>query len=99
MEAIKNSDQQEVILKMKIENKKGKHYICLDRPEYTLYPDEREILIQSGLKAKIESIELNNDDITIISLFISDKMVKREKRKRTLDYAWPFLIISLQEIL
>ena len=62
MQGINNSDQQEVILKMLIENKKGKHYICLDRPEYTLYLDEYEVLIQAGLRAKVLSIEESDSD-------------------------------------
>lgn len=44
-------DKEEVVLKIYLENKKIKPFICLDRPDYTIYPDENEILLQSGLKA------------------------------------------------
>lgn len=30
----------QVVLHIKFENKKGKYYICLDRPDYTMYLDE-----------------------------------------------------------
>ena len=45
-----------VILKIKLENKESNYFICLDRPEYTIYPDEDEILLQSGLKAKVDKV-------------------------------------------
>ena len=40
-----NDDQYEVILRIRIENKKGKHYIALDRKDYTMYPNEKEVLL------------------------------------------------------
>ena len=33
------------------ENKQSKYHICLDRPDYTMYEDEKEVLLQAGLKA------------------------------------------------
>lgn len=38
-------DMDEVLLKITVENKRGKYFICLDNREYTLYPDEKEILL------------------------------------------------------
>ena len=38
-------------------SKKYKKYVCLDRPDYSLYLDEKEILLQAGLRAKIERFE------------------------------------------
>ena len=35
----------EVLLKITIENKRGKYFFCLDNSDYTLYPDEKEILL------------------------------------------------------
>ena len=43
----------QVIMKITFENRQGKFYICLDRPDYTLYIDEREVLLQAGLRAKV----------------------------------------------
>ena len=50
-------DTFEVILRFRVENKTSKEFICLDKEEYTLYPEEKEVLFQAGLVAKIESIE------------------------------------------
>ena len=40
-----------------MENESGKFYISLDRDDYTCYPDEREILLQAGISARVESVE------------------------------------------
>ena len=40
-----SSDKERVLMKITIENETGKHYICLDRPDYTCYPEEREVLL------------------------------------------------------
>lgn len=61
-----------------MENQKGKYYFCLDKQDYTLYDDEKEVLLQAGLVGKITNIKLisdDNGDVTIFKLFISDKMV------------------------
>lgn len=39
-----------VLLKIEMENKHGRYFFHLDSYDYTCYPDEKEILIQSGLK-------------------------------------------------
>ena len=46
----------QVILSITFENKEGKYYICLDRAEFTVYLDEKEVLIQAGLSAKVDSV-------------------------------------------
>ena len=44
--AMKETDElDEVLLKITIENKRGKYFICLDNSQYTLYPDEKEVLL------------------------------------------------------
>lgn len=43
-------------MKITLENESGKHYICLDRPDYTSYPEEREVLLQAGISAKVEFV-------------------------------------------
>ena len=47
----------EVLLKITIENQKGKYFISLDNSEYTLYLEEKEILLQAGLVAKVISVQ------------------------------------------
>ena len=71
-------DKKKVILKITIENKNEKCYICMDRKEYTVYLDEREVLLQAGLKAEVKSIEVMEGDLTVFNLYISDASVKRE---------------------
>ena len=40
-----NDDMDKVILRIRMENKKGKHYIALDRKDFTMYPEEKEVLL------------------------------------------------------
>ena len=47
----KTDEKLEVVLKIRMENKHGKYYFCLDKDEYTLYLDEQEVLLQAGLVA------------------------------------------------
>ena len=63
-----------MVLKIKLENKESKYFISLDKPEYTVYPDEEEILLQSGLKAEVEKVEVlqDNDTLTMVHLNITD---------------------------
>ena len=35
----------QVLLRIKLENKQAKYYIVLDREDYTLYCDEKEVLL------------------------------------------------------
>ena len=46
-----------VLLVITLKNETGKYYFSLDTKEYTQFPDEREILLQTGLIYNIESIE------------------------------------------
>ena len=36
-----------------MKNESGKHFFSLDNPQLTLYPEEKEILLQAGLIAKV----------------------------------------------
>ena len=47
-----DTEKMQVLLKIEFENLKGRYYISLDREDYTIYPDEDEILLQSGIIAK-----------------------------------------------
>ena len=61
------------MLEFTIENKHSKYYFCLDKEEYTLYPYEKEVLLQAGLIAKVESVEVSEEGkLTTFKLFISD---------------------------
>ena len=56
-------------------NETGKHFISLDRKDYTCYSDEVEILIQAGLRFKVKSYEvqkITGGEITVFSLEISE---------------------------
>jgi hypothetical protein len=40
------TDEKDMVLfKIRMQNETGKHYIALDRNDYTLYPEEQEILL------------------------------------------------------
>ena len=88
-------DKKKVILKITIENKNEKCYICMDREDYTAYLDEKEVLLSAGLKAVVKSVEVMEGDFTVFNLYISDASVKREQRKRTIDYAIPVIIYGV----
>lgn len=47
-----------VLLKITLSNEKGKFYIRLDKDEYTLYPKEREVVLESGPTAKVTNREV-----------------------------------------
>jgi hypothetical protein len=44
-----------------MQNESQKHYISLDREDYTCYPDEKEILLQAGITGQIDTIESTNE--------------------------------------
>ena len=46
-----------VLLEITMENESQRHYVSLDREEFTCYPDEKEVLLQAGLTAEVQSIE------------------------------------------
>jgi hypothetical protein len=71
-------DLDPVLLRIRMQNKKGKYYVCLDKEGYTVYPEEKEVLLQAGLVAKIESFEVVNEgELTIFNLYISDELVEK----------------------
>lgn len=47
----------QVLLKIDMENKNNKYFVFLDRPDYTLYPSEEEVLLQAGLIGKLIAVE------------------------------------------
>lgn len=95
--AKKSKDLREVVLKIFMENKQNKYFICLDREDYTLYLDEKEVLLQAGLKGEVKEVS-ESGKLTIFSVFISDKMVQTEARKRNRDYAVPVVWFSIYQI-
>jgi hypothetical protein len=36
-------------MKIRMKNESGKHYFSLNSPEFSLYPEEKEILLQAGI--------------------------------------------------
>ena len=38
-----------VIFRINLENETGKYFFFMDTDEYTMYPEEKEVLIQQGL--------------------------------------------------
>lgn len=53
--------QVNVLFKIQIESKVGKNLLFINSLQCTAYPEEQEVLLQSGLKATIESIQNHND--------------------------------------
>jgi hypothetical protein len=96
-----SDEKEQVMLRIFMENKEGRYYICLDREDYTIYLDEKEVLLQAGLIAEIKGYEMLSDEhgeLTIFNLYVSDKMVSKEKRKRTLDFMIPLIIYGTEKI-
>lgn len=46
----------QVVLFIEMENKSNQYYVRLDRPDYTLYLSEKEVLLQAGLVGKVKSV-------------------------------------------
>lgn len=72
-----------------MENESGKHYFSLDTDQYTLYPDENEILLRAGMVAKLTGFHTEKctfynmatrreeeKDVTVFDLYTSEKMIK-----------------------
>ena len=88
-------------MKITLQNESGKHYICLDKPDYTCYPFEREILLQAGISAKVEfSYEksINGQLFTVFNLYISEEQVQYFKRKKNLMIIVPAAIYFAAQI-
>ena len=108
-----DEDTQAVLLKFCLENKRGKYFICLDRDDYTQYPDEKEILLQAGLTVEVKgcydadrsgrrienSDPIRQDKCTVFELYISDEMVQREERRRKRDYIMPIIWLAIHYLL
>lgn len=70
--------KDKVLLKIILENETGLYYMMLDKEDYTCYPDEKEVILQAGLIAKIRSVEYDQtQELTTFNLYISEKMIKR----------------------
>ena len=85
---------------IEMENKSSQYYVCLDRPDYTLYLSEEEVLLQAGLIAKVKSIEELDDEngtVTIFNLQISESMIRRENLKRMMVWLIPLIFICIKQ--
>ena len=88
------------MLKIGLENKHSKFFICLDREDYTVYLDEKEVLLQAGLLAEVKGFyKEKGSNATVFDLFISDEMVKKQKRKRRGDFVCPVAIYCFKELI
>lgn len=56
-----SDERAQVILKITLENKKGKYYFCLDKRDYTMYLDEEEVLLQAGLIGQVQNVSVSDD--------------------------------------
>ena len=48
-----------------MKNESGKHYFSLDTDQYSCYPDEKEILLQAGIIAKILRIDFEGETVRV----------------------------------
>jgi hypothetical protein len=76
-------------------NETGKHYIYLDNPEYTCYPDEKEILLQAGLILQVKDF-VEHEGLHVIHLVSSEKMVRRHKLYLDLLFFVPLLKLWIE---
>ena len=81
-------DLNPVLMAITLENETGKHYFSLDTIDYSCYPSEREILLQAGLIFKVQKVE-EEDDLTIIHLYTSEKNVRTHERRHVMAFVIP----------
>lgn len=91
-----SDDDNKVLLKFTIINETGKHYISLDREDYTSYIDEEEVLIQAGIVAKVNSVEYEEEtydqEWTIFNIEISEAKVRAHRIKQNSKIIIPIVI-------
>ena len=78
-----------------------------------MYPEEKEILLQAGLTAEVTgcyhadrsgkpidaSDPIRHDTLTVLQLFIPDKRVERDEKRRKFDYIMPIILLSIYYLL
>lgn len=69
-------EKSKVLLKIKVKNENGRHYFSLDSSEYTLYPDEEEVLLQAGLIVQVDEVQ-EEKGMTIFQVHTSEKLMAR----------------------
>ena len=60
-----------------LENETGRYYFSMDKPCYSIYPDEKEVLLMQGIIAKVQKVHTNAEGATQIELEISEKRQRR----------------------
>jgi hypothetical protein len=78
-----------------MKNESGKHFICLDRADYSNYPNEKEVLLQAGITATVLSVKselVMADKITIFEVEVSEKDLKDYKTKQYLMMLLPLFM-------
>ena len=58
---VESNERAQVILKITLENKKGKYYFCLYKRDYIMYLDEEKLLLQASLIGQVQNISVNDD--------------------------------------
>ena len=66
-----------ILLKIHLENESGKHYFSLDSAQFTLYPDEQEILLQAGLITNVIDVK-EEGEMTVFELTTSEKLINQK---------------------
>jgi hypothetical protein len=54
-----------------MKNESGKHYFSLDRDTYTCHPEEKEVLLQAGLQAKVKKVRQETIEVMIEELDVT----------------------------
>ena len=86
-----SKDTVPVLLVIKIKNESSKHYFCMDKPDYTCFPDEKEILLQAGLVFNLDEFS-RDSKINKIYLSTSEKKIRNHRCKQNFVLATPFVI-------
>lgn len=97
-----SDEKDQVILKFYMENETGKYYVSLDRPEYTCYLEEDEILLQAGLVGRLISYEVireDQNDLTVFNVHISEKTIWWHRFRVSMIYIIPFAFYALEAVI
>ena len=74
-----------VVMKFHLKNETGRYYFSMDKPCYSIYPEEKEVLLMQGIIAKVQKIEKNTEGAYQIEMEISER---RQKRSFYCKLAW-----------
>ena len=81
-------------MKIQMENESGKHYFSLNTAEFTLYPEEKEILLQAGIVGRVVKYE-KVKDLNIFHIKISERWVLLITYMKTVAFWLPFIFFAI----